>query len=506
MSIFPHLANNFVKHCILTIFCSVILMSCAVGPNFRSPAPPQTLSYTECPLAKKTVSTRGKGGNAQEFMLGQDIPGQWWELFHSPALNQLIRDGIQHNPNMSMAQAALRQAKENLKAEFGNLLLPAIDGNGYAERQRLNSNTFGTLDPSQVTSSTFNLYNASVSVSYTLDVFGGSRRQVEAMAALVDYQHYQLVGTYLTLTSNIVTTAINVASLSKQIEATQELICNDEKLLHVIQQQFSLGGVSRADVLTQETQLAQTRANLPPLLNNLARAKHALSVLEGALPSEAAVPNIDLDSLVLPRHLPIGIPSLLVRQRPDVQAVEATLHQASAQIGVATANLLPQFTLTGNYGVTGNFLSSLFNPNNIYWNIMAQITQPLFHGGALIAKRKAAVANYKQVGAQYRLTVLQAFQNVADCLRAIEIDAKNLQIQTQAERSAFNSLKLIQQQYRLGATNYINLLIAVRQYQQTHIARIQAQATRYADTAALFQALGGGWWNTHPSLGLVGKK
>lgn len=484
-------------------FCSSILLSttllgCAVGPNFVPPPAPQTPTYTEAPQPQETVSAPVPGGETQHIVVGQDIPEQWWTLFHSEALNELIIKGIANSPNLQAAQAALKQAQENYRAQVGNYLYPAVNLQGFAERQKFASASFGESSTSSggfSIPSIFNLFNTQVNVSYTLDVFGANRRELEALCAQVNYQRYELEAAYLTLTANITTTAITEASLEAQRTATIEIIHLEQNLLDIVQKQFILGGASRSDVLSQESQLAQAKATLPPIDKSLAQTRHSLSILIGCLPSESNIPKFSLDNLHLPSELPVSLPSRLVRQRPDVRASEALLHQASAQIGVATANLLPQFTINGTYGWEALQLGQLFNPTTNLWSIIGQITQPVFHGGALLAQRRAAIAAYEQADAQYRQTVLQAFQNVADALRAIEMDAKELRAQAEAEKTAKNLLAITQAQYKLGAVNYLSLLNAQHQYQQALISRIQAQAARYTDTAALFQALGGGWWN-----------
>lgn len=476
---------------IIIILTSVCLTACKVGPNFRKPDAPPVKGYEEKPLLPaKTASSKGPGGDAQRFLKDKDVPLLWWELFRSPAINQLVRRGLAHSPTIAAANAALRQARENLNVQIGNLMLPAVDVPGSAQRQRYSTIGIGggTRD------FTFNLYNASVNASYTLDVWGGNRRQIESYAAQVDYQQFQVIATYLTLTSNIVTTAVAVASYQAQIDVTIELIKEQQNLYNILNTQYQLGAVSKASVLTQQTLLAQTKATLPPLQNSLSQNKHALAALVGAFPDEA-LPLPKLEKLKLPVDIPVSLPSMLVRQRPDVRAAEATMHAACAQIGVATANLLPQITLSGSYGYISNKLTNLFTgPNNI-WNILAQASQPLFHGGALLAQRRANIAAFQQTAAQYKQTVLQAFQNVADVLRALETDARALRAQVVAENSARQALNLTLQQYRLGGASYIDLLNTQQQYEQARINRIQAQAARYADTAALFQALGGGWWH-----------
>lgn len=484
---------NKLRNFVTLVLCllSIVLTSCKVGPNFHSPASPKVKRYTESPLPAKTVQTLGPGGQSQTFLTGEDLPAIWWELFHSPAINQLIRCGLANSPSLASASAALRQAQENLNVQIGNSLWPAFNASGSAERQRYSELQIGA---STQNSPTFNLFYASVNVAYTLDVFGGARRQIESLRAKVDYQQFELIAAYLTLTSNIVTTSINVASFQAQIEATLELIKAQQGLLDIFTKQYHLGGVSNANVLTQLTLVEQTKATLPPLQKSLAQAKHALSALVGSFP-EGELPTIDLNSLKLPTKLPVSLPSNLVRQRPDVRASEASLHYACAQIGVATANLFPQFTINGSYGWINTTLTNLFASQNVVWSLAGQVVQPIFHGGALLAQRRAAIAAFQQAEADYRQTVLQAFQNVADVLRALETDARTLQAQVRAEDAARRALKLTLDQYRLGGVSYINLLNAQQQYQQTRINRIQAQATRYSDTAALFQALGGGWWH-----------
>lgn len=461
-----------------------------VGPNFHSPNPPKVKKYTEKPLPTKTVSTPGAGGQAQAFITNKDIPLLWWELYHSPELNQLIRMGLTNSPNLAAASAALREAQENLKVQIGNSMWPSIDASQMVQRQRYSGLQIGL--PSD--SVTFNLVYTSFNLSYTLDVFGGARRQIEALKAQVDYQQFQVIAAYLTLTSNIVTTSVAIASYQAQIDATVDLIKAEQGLLNILNKQYRLGGVSQEEVLTQQTLLEQTKATLPPLQKNLSQAKHALSTLVGVFP-EAPLPIIKLDRLKLPRELPVSLPSNLVRQRPDVRASEALLHQACAQIGVATANLFPQFTITANEGWLNTSFANLFTKKHEVWSLTGQVVQPLFHGGALMAQRRAAIAAYQQTAAQYRQTVLQAFQSVADVLRGLEVDARTLQAQIKAENAARDALNLTLKQYRLGGVSYINLLNAQQQYQQTRISRIQAQAVRYSDTAALFQALGGGWWH-----------
>ncbi|MFI4938456.1 MAG: efflux transporter outer membrane subunit [Candidatus Berkiellales bacterium] len=479
------------KQMAFIILVNITLASCTVGPNFHHPKSTEK-RYVDVTLPGKTVHSAGQGGKAQTFAMGKEIPAKWWELFHSPALNQLIILGFANSPTVAAAQAALCQAQENLTAQIGTTLFPTINAQGSGSRERFSPETFGAPNAS---STTFNLFNTQLNISYALDLFGGGRRQIEATSALVNYQQYLLEGTYLTLAANIVTTAITEASLREQIQATQDLIRLEEDLLKIIKQQYTLGAIAKSDVLSQESQVAQIRATLPPLDKSLALTRHTLSLLIGAMPTENVLPKFFLNQLHLPGELPLSLPSKLIEQRPDVRANEALLHQASANIGVATANLLPQFNLTGYYGWDANQLGSLFSDKTSIWNLTGQVLQPIFQGGALLAKRRAAIAAYQQAAAQYRQTVLQAFQNVADTLRAIEIDSRTLKAETEALVAAKDLLTLTEAQFKLGAVTYLSLLNAQSQYQQALINRIKAEASRYTDTAALFQALGGGWWH-----------
>ncbi len=475
-----------------------MLAGCAVGPDFQEPAAPDTKTYTSAALPPETAATPGTAGAAQRFVSEREIPARWWSLFQSEALDKLIRQALQDSPTLAAAQATLRASQENLRAQYGAALFPGVDASVSATRERISGAAFGPGGKPNL----FNLYNASVRVSYGLDLFGGARRELESLRSQVDYQQFQLEGAYLALTANIVTTAVKEGSLRAQIRATQDIVALQEKQLEVVQHQFELGAVSRSDVLAQQVEVAQTRATLPPLEKELALTRHQLAVLAGKLPSETDLPEFNLADLQLPQELPLSLPSSLVRQRPDIRASESLLHQASAQVGVATANLYPQLTLSGSYGVESNNSGDLFNGNApSIWTLGADLVQPLFHGGELRARRRAAVAAYDQAAALYRETVLQAFQNVADVLRALDTDARTLKAQAEAETAARGALELAQTQFQLGAVSYLSLLNAERQQQQALVSLVQAQATRYADTAALFQALGGGWWNRSGKTG-----
>ncbi len=478
------------KFTYLLALCTAI-GGCTVGPTYQRPPLPPTDDYTQAPIPDKTVSSKSLAGNAQTFYLTTTIPAYWWEVFHSPSINRLINQGFLNSPNIGAAMAALQVAQENYRAQAGTSLFPQFDAQFDAQRQQITGASFGSETPAP---SIFNLFNAQVNVSYNLDLFGASRSALAALCAQIDYQRYQVEAAYLSLAANIVTTAITEASLQKQIQATRDIIKLETELLEITKKQYNVGAASKNAVLSQEAQLAQSKTALPPLQKSLSQTRHSLALLIGEVPALADIPYISLEELSLPPEIPVILPSQLVEQRPDVRASEALLKQASAQIGVATANLLPSINLTGTTGWQGNQLNQLFNPNSFIWSIAGQAMQPIFHGGALRAQRRGAIAAFDQARYQYKQTVLVAFQNVADSLRAIEYDAKALAAQTESVYAAKALYDLARKQHELGAITYLDLLNAQRDYNTAVISQIQAQALRYTDTAALFQSLGGGWW------------
>lgn len=483
----------------------VILSACAVGPDFVAPDAPNIDSYSENGMPTSTVATKDvHGGASQRFIIGEDIPEEWWTLYHSPELNALIEHGIKNSPNLRAAKATLTQAEENLNALIGSTMFPNISGTYTQTRQLIppfgviegiGTPNVGTIPFIDTSPPPFYIYNTSVNVSYTPDVFGGARRSIEASAAQADYQRFELEATYITLTSNIVTTAITEASLRAQAQAIREVIEIEKEQLKIIRKQLELGGVASTDVLAQESQLAQTQAMLPAIDKSLTQARNALAVLVGDYPGQDHLPIFELEDLHLPRELPVSVPSTLVRQRPDVRAAEAQLHAATAEIGVATANLLPSFPLTGNLGTTTNVFDSLFGAGTEVWSWQLQVTETLFNGGALFAQRRAAIAGFEAAYAQYQQAVLIAVQNVSDTLKALETDAQALQAYALAEKSAKQTLDIVRKQYHIGSVGYLNLLAAENTYLQAYSNRVIAEAARYSDTAALFQAMGGGWWH-----------
>jgi NodT family efflux transporter outer membrane factor (OMF) lipoprotein len=471
----------------LALALAISLAGCAAGPNFRSPAPPDVPAYTADKLPEATLSTDAPTGDAQHFLEGADVPDHWWTTFTSEEIDRRVDQALAHSPTIASAQAALRQAQENVNAARGSLF-PSVDASVGATRG--NANSFGQAG---VGGSPFTVYNAGVNVNYTLDLFGGVRRGVEAQSAQAEFQQFQLEGTYLTLAANVVTTSFLEASLRGQIQATEEIIEVYQQQLDLVEKQHEIGAKSLADVLVIRTQVATVRAQLPALRRELAQTQTQLSVYLGRFPAQSELAAVDLDSVVLPREVPVSVPSELVRQRPDIRAAEAELHRTTAEVGVATANLYPQISLTGSLGSQALQSGDLFSSGSKAWSIGASLLQPLFHGGTLRAQKRASEAGLDKAAADYQTTVLGAFQNVADSLHALELDAENLHAQSDAEQSAQQSLDLVRTQYKDGAASYLQVLDATRQDQQARIGQIQARAGRLSDTAALYAALGGDW-------------
>jgi NodT family efflux transporter outer membrane factor (OMF) lipoprotein len=467
------------------------LNGCAVGPDFIRPAAPATSGYTRDKLPAATGSADVAGGAAQHFVEGRDIPGEWWTLFRSKALNQLVAEALKANPTLAAAQASLRQAAEAVYAAQG-AFFPTATAGFSASR---NKSSVGLSPVTSTTTLFYSLFTPNVSISYTPDVFGGTRRQVESTAAAAEAQRFELEAAYLTLTANVVAAAITEASLRGQLAATRETIRIAADALQILLRQQALGQVAGADVAVQQAALASAEASLPPLQKALAQERDLTTALIGRLPAAEPEQTFDLAALTLPVDLPVSLPSKLVEQRPDVRAAEAQLHQASADVGVAVAARLPQFTLTGNAGTTAVTLASLGVPGNVFWTIGGNVTQTIFDAGTLLHKQRAAEAAFEAAKAQYRSTVLAAFQNVADSLRALQSDAEALKAAVAAEAAAKKSLDIAGRQWRDGAVGYLTLLAAQQAYYAALLNLVQAQASRYADTAALFQALGGGWWN-----------
>jgi len=464
---------------------AVVLASCMVGPDFKSPASPRVDSYYN-----KSSDEASIAADAQSRIVMQDnMPQQWWQLFESPALQQLVAIGLKGSPTLAAAKAKLKATQENFSGDRGSILFPAVDAGVNSARKKISGAVFGGRP------SIYTVHNASVDVSYSLDLFGGGQRFIEYSEAQIEHDAFQLHAAQITLVSNIVTAAINEASLREQVLALKEIIASETEQLSVTEKQYEIGVVAKVDLISQRVTLAQTRTQLPSLQKEQAKARHQLATLIGRMPGDSEMPVFNLSELTMPGDIPLTLPSMLTHQRPDVRAAEAALHQASAQIGVATANLYPNISLSGSYGTEAVKISDLFNGGTAVWGLGAGLLQPIFRGGALRAKKRAAIALYEQAAAQYRQSVLIAFQDVADALLALDMDSQRKVLEVRAAELASERLDLVLLQHQQGAVSYLDLLNAQKQYQQARINLIQARAMLYSDTAALMYALGGGWWN-----------
>ena len=470
---------------------ALALSACAVGPNFHKPAPPTVSAYTPAPLPAATMSAPGPGGASQGFVAGMDVAGDWQTLFQSPALTALVAQAVKANPDLAAAKAALRGAHETYLAQRG-AFFPSVGVDYNVARQKA---TDTLAPPLSDNNNLFTLHTLTLTVAYTPDVFGGIRRQVENAAAQAEDQKWQTEAAYLTLTSSVVSGAIQAAALGDEIRATQRVITLGREALAIVKRQKAEGQAAGLDVAAQESAVAQAEATLPPLRKQLAIQQDQLAQLTGRFPSEVHDAPMDLASLTLPADLPESLPSKLVAQRPDILAASANLHAASAEVGVAIAARLPAFTVTGQAGGASTLFSTLLNGQNSFYSIAGDVAQPIFQGGALYHRQKAAEATLDQAKQQYRSTVLSAFQNVADCLQALDSDGAALAAAARAEGAAKTTLDITRRQEQAGQVAGLAVMLAEQTYEQALITRIQSQSARYADTVALYQALGGGWWN-----------
>ena len=471
-----------------------VLCACTVGPDFHPPDAPATTRYTTTPLPPETVAAEVPGGQAQRFVEGRDIPAEWWTLFECEPLDAMVRQALQDSPSLAQIEAKLVKAQQDLEAHSG-VRYPKIDAGASANRVDVNSGSFEGVPAVPVEVFPLTLYSASVRVSYTLDLFGKTRRELEALQATVDYQRYQLAAAQLMLAGNIVTAAIEEAGLRQEIDTTERIVGLRTRSLEIVQRLERLGGVPQLDVVTQQGELARTRATLPSLHERLDRTRNRLAVYLGQLPGEAALPEIRLADLKLPTELPMSVPSELARRRPDIQASEALLHEASARVGVATANLYPQITLSANAGSLTTDLSNLLSSGTGFSLLGGSLLQPLFHGGELRARKRSAVAAFEQAGGAYKEVVLKGFRDVADALSALDGDAKTLREWADAAAAARGVHDIASKRYEVGGVSLLSLLDAERQLLTASLEQTRAIADRYADSAALFQALGGGWWS-----------
>ncbi len=499
-----------------SLMACAVLASCAVGPDYNRPVLSEAKGYSSTPpLTQQTASAAVQAGAAQRFVIEKDIRSDWWTLFQNTALNELIEKSFEANPTIEVAQRALKVAQENVYAQQG-YFFPTVQANYTPARTKIAGNLSssapgiqgdGTLiqgyqgtpaDQGGTApfngSTLYNFHTAQLTVGFTPDVFGGMRRQVESLQAQAEAQQFQLQATYITLATNIVASAIQDALLRKQIRLTQEMIDANLVAVNLAQRQYKAGFASQLDLSMQQSALGQVRQLLPPLQKQFEQNLDLLRVLAG-LNQDQDVPSFELDALKLPEELPLTLPSKLVEQRPDVRAAEEQLRAANAQIGVARAARLPQFILNGAVGgAAANFSQMFWNSGN-FFGLALGITQPLFDGGTLLHREKAAIEGQQQAAAQYRATVITAYQNVADTLHAIQADANALKIANDLSVAAKTTFDLTGRQHANGYLDRLALINAQQTYRQAELNFAQAQASRLGDTAALFQALGGGWWN-----------
>jgi len=467
------------------------LSACAVGPDFHRPAVSTPARFNAEHPTDRTVSAHVPGGNAQTLLHGGDIAADWWTLFRSPEITRLVETAIHDNPSLQAARETLTNARELVLAQEGTLF-PSVSGSVARQRQEAPlTYEYGYQTPA----GTFTGYNAQLSLSYTLDVWGGLRRAVEQAGAQAEYQRFELEQSYLTLTAGVVNSAILAASLQEQIDAQTQLIGFEQRQLDTVRRQFELGGATGTDVATQQAQVAQAQTVLVPLQTQLVQARDQLAAFLGRPPSEADIPAIDLDRLTLPETVPVSLPVALLSQRPDIRFQEAYLHQQTAALGVDIAKRLPQVTLQATVGSTAADIHQLFSPTNGLWSLLTQATQPIFDAGQLLHQQRAQAAAMRAAAAQWRDTVIKADQNVADILAALQNDAVNLQYALAGEQAGQRGLSLASLQYKLGGVSYLSVLTAEQTYQDAVITLVRARAARFTDTANLFQALGGGWWD-----------
>lgn len=481
------------------------LSGCAAGPDFKRPPAPAAAGYTPGGLMPEaTASAPVPDGESQRFNPAADIPFDWWKLFQSAQINSLVERAFKANPTIESAQAALHQAQEYATAQQG-FFYPTVGASYAALRNKLagnmSSNAPGLQGNGEIISSTppnpvyYNFHVAQLTVGYVPDVFGLNRRQVESAQAEVDAQNLQLEATYITLASNVVAAAIQEASLRAQLAAMEKIVDSNKETLAILHNQLKLGYVSGMEVAAQESASAFAEQAAIPLRRQLEQTRDLIRALAGNFPDQDVAEKFELAGLHLPQELPLSLPSRIVEQRPDVRAAEEQLHYASAQAGVAIANTLPQFQITAAVGGMASDPGWMFRSGGGFFDLTANVAYTIFDGGTLRAKSRAAQQGLIQAGAQYRSTVITALQNVADTLHVIQSDADALKAADASERAAQSAAVITRKQYEVGYVNYQTLLAAEQSHQLAVINLIQAQTNRLGDTAALFQALGGGWWN-----------
>ncbi len=488
---------------VVSVAC-VALVACAVGPTYHRPPPPDVLDYTAVPSVGRIAaasSVAGPAAGAQVLVSGLAVNPHWWTGFGSPALDHLVDRALAHNPDLDAAKATLEAAQDEVQAARGAFYPHATLGLDAARTRTSGATGGGAFGPS-----VYNLYTGDVAVGYNPDVFGATRYTVRSQQARADLARDQLDAVRLSIAGNVVTTAIDVATLDAEIATLRHTVGDQHKVLDLVRQQYRAGAIAQFDVLTQQSLLASSQAQLTQLRQARDTARHLLATLVGEFPAASrGLHSPALAALELPARLPLSLPTNLVRDRPDIRAAQAQLRAANAEVGIAVAHMYPSFDISAEFGYGANHASSLFDPASRLWDLAAGLAAPLFEGGKLRAQKHAAQADYRRVFANYQATVLGAFRNVADVLRALEHDSTFLESRADAMRAAQKALALVTAQYRSGSVDYLDLLDSQTRYQTARIAFVKAEAQRYADTAALYIALGGGRWTDtaggHPSTG-----
>jgi NodT family efflux transporter outer membrane factor (OMF) lipoprotein len=460
------------------------LAGCALGPDFTRPDPPHADRYTAQQL--QVEATANADDSAQHVVLGEQLSRDWWQLFQSDALDDVVKRALAGNRTLVAAAATLAQARELAAAQAGTLA-PQVGVTAGIGRQKYGEEFLGPLTKTPP----FTYFAVGATVSYALDYTGGIARSVEQQYALAEYQRQQLDAAFLAVTGNAVMQALKIASLRAQIATSEAILDRDRENLKLVHEAFAAGSVSRLDIVAAESQLASDTTLLPPLRQELSLARHALAIVLGQPPANAALPEFDLTQLALPRRLPVSLPSELAHRRPDILAAEAQLHAATAAVGIANANLYPHINLTASTGLQAATLGHLFNGASSIFSLAGALVAPLFDGGTLRAEQRAAVDAMHASATNYEQTVLVAFGQVADSLQALEHDAEQLDAQAHAQDAARDNVDLTRKSYNEGNVGVLQVLDAERLYQQARLGFVRAQSQRYIDTVQLFLALGG---------------
>jgi NodT family efflux transporter outer membrane factor (OMF) lipoprotein len=462
--------------------CVLSVGGCAAGPDFTRPVPPPATRYT-------AETLRGEGapadGQVQHIALGQNIEAAWWTLFRSSAIDQLVTQAVDHNRTLAASVATLAQAQEIALARAGSQY-PQVDLTAGAGRQQYGKEFLGPFGIAP-----FTYFAVGPTVSYTLDYTGGVARSVEQRYALAEVERHQLDAAYLTVTGRAVMQTLMIASVRAQIATVETILAQDRDNLRLVQTAFDSGSVAREDVVSAQSQIANDMTLLPPLRQELAKARHTLSVVLGRAPASELPDDVDLAQITLPLQVPVSLPSELAHRRPDILAAEARLHAATSAVGVAQSNLYPKIQLTASVGQQSLKAGQLFDGANNAWSIIAGLTTPIFDGGTLRAEKRAAVDAMHASAAAYEQTVLEAFAQVADLLEGLDHDAEQLDAQDHAQQAAQSSLDLARISYKEGNAGVLQVLDAERSYQHARLGYVRAVAQRYLDTVQLFLALGG---------------